>query len=256
MKVVILAGGQQSTIDERAGIPKPMAEIGERPLLWHIMKQFSFYGYNDFIICGGYGINMIKDYFMDYYIYQSDITVDLASNEITIHNRKTESWRVTVVDTGLYSATGQRVSRVQPYIEEENFLVTYGDCLSDINIQNLVEVHNQNDKIVTMAVAKPSGRNMIMDIHPDGRLAGMGNNTPEENQAWVNACTFVFNSRIFRYLQGNYELDLKCFPELADQDQVMTSKHYGFWNAVETKRDKVNLENLWNAGMAPWKVWD
>lgn len=255
MKVIILAGGQQSTIEEnRVGVPKPMAEIGGKPILWHIMKQFSYYGYNDFIICGGYHINMIKEYFTDYYIYQSDITVDLSTNQVEIHKKKTEDWKVTVVDTGIYATTLQRIESVQKYVDDA-FIVTYGDCLSDISVDELVKAHTTAHKLVTMAVAKPIGRNVIMNIANDGSLLGSGIDKFDENEAWVNACMFIFNKKVLNYFDGNYEIDTLLLPKLAERNEIATYKHYGFWNAVETRRDKVELENLWNAKTAPWKIW-
>lgn len=252
MKVVILAGGTRSTIsNEQEGIPKPMAEIGGKPLLWHIMKSFSAYGYNEFIICGGYRVNMIKEYFMDYYIYQSDITVDLQNNKVEIHKNRTEDWKVTVVDTGLYCATSQRVAQIQNYVEEENFIVTYGDCLSDIDVSKMYEQHVRQGKVATMALARPTGRNKSLEISAEGYVVG-SQYSAEENQAWTNACLFVLNKKIFNILNGHYELDNLLINYLADDKQIATYKHKGFWTPVETYRDRVNMENLWNAGVAPW----
>lgn len=256
MKVIILAGGSRSTIsDSREGIPKPMVEIGERPLLWHIMKQYAFFGYEDFLVCGGYKVNVIKDYFRDFYIYQSDITVDLATNHIEILKKVTENWKVTIADTGLFASTGQRVGRSQKYVNDDMFLVTYGDCLSDIDIDQLVSFARKQDKIVTMAVARPTGRNEILNVGEDGMLCGNGDLGTGNAQAWANACTYVFKKDVFRYLNGNYELDKQLLPVLSEKKQVAVYKHSGFWCPVETIRDKVDLENRWNAEMAPWKVW-
>ncbi len=257
MKVIILAGGSRSTIsDEREGIPKPMVEIGEKPLLWHIMKQYSYFGYHDFLVCGGYKVNLIKNYFRDYYIYQSDITVDLATNEIEIHRKVTEDWKVTVMDTGLYATTGQRVSRTEKYIEDDMFLVTYGDCLSDIDISRLVQFACENDKLITMAVARPTGRNAVLSIGENCVLDSMNSTVIRDENSWTNACTFVFRRKVFNYLNGNYELDKQLFPELSGKGEIAVYKHDGFWCPVETRRDKVDLEGRWNAGMAPWKVWE
>lgn len=255
MKVVILAGGSQSTIsDSREGIPKPMVEIGEKPLLWHIMKQYSHYGFEDFLVCGGYKVNTIKDYFRDFYIYQSDITVNLQTNEVQIHKKVTENWNVTVADTGVFASTGQRVSRAQKYVKDDLFIVTYGDCLSSINIAKLVEAARKQDKVITMAVAPTTGRNVALRIGDDGLLKN--GNDGDMVQAWTNACTYVFKSEVFRYLNGNYELDKRLLPILSEKNQVAVYKHDGFWCPVETMRDKVDLENRWNAGIAPWKVWN
>lgn len=252
MKVVILAGGTRSTIsNEQEGIPKPMAEIGGKPLLWHIMKSFSAYGYHEFIICGGYRVNMIKEYFMDYYVYQSDITVDLLNNQIEIHKNCTEDWKVTVVDTGLYCATGQRVAQIRNYIEDDNFIVTYGDCLSDIDVSAIYEQHVKQGKMVTMAMARPTGRNKSIEISQDGFVVGNQHNA-EDDQAWTSACLFVLNKKIFNILNGNYELENILIDRLADEKQIATYKHQGFWTPVETYRDRVAMENMWNAGMAPW----
>lgn len=256
MKVLILAGGSKSTISEdREGIPKPMVEIGEKPLLWHIMKQYSHFGFDDFLICGGYKVNVIKNYFRDYYIYQSDITVDLATNHVDIHKKITENWKVTVADTGLFATTGQRVSQAEKYISDDRFVVTYGDCLSDINIKELVEFSMKNDKLATMAVARPTGRNAVLPIDENDILGNLCAASEPEGQSWTNACTFVFKRGVFPYLNGNYELDKQLLPALSERGQIAVYKHHGFWCPVETRRDKVDLETRWNAAMAPWKVW-
>ena len=179
MQVVILAGGQRSTIsNEQEGIPKPMAEIGGKPMLWHIMKSFSAYGLNEFIICGGYKVDMIKEYFMDYYIYQSDITVDLKTNTVEIHRNRTEDWKVTVVDTGLYSSTGQRVARIKEYIDGDTFIVASGDCLFDIDVNRMIAYHGEQGKTATMAVARPTGRNEALDIDEAGLIKKIQRNDP------------------------------------------------------------------------------
>ena len=253
MKVVILAGGLQSTINnENEGIPKPMVDIGGKPLLWHIMQHFSEYGFNEFIICGGYRVDMIKEYFMDYYIYASDITVDLQTNTIKVHNEKTENWKVTVVDTGLFSSTGQRVSLIRKYIDEDNFIVTYGDCLSDINVHEMLEVHDQNQKIATVVMAKPTGRNRLLPIDDKGELLYNQSEKISNESAWVNADCFVFNRQVFDYLMGNYDLEKQLFMKLSEKRQLATYPHTGYWTTIETKRDLVAAENLWNAGIAPW----
>lgn len=252
MKVVILAGGQRSTIsNEQEGIPKPMAEIGGKPMLWHIMKNFSSHGLNNFIICGGYKVDLIKEYFMDYYIYQSDITVDLKTNNIEIHKNRTEDWKVTVVDTGLYTSTGQRVVRIQEYIDEDTFIVTAGDCLSDIDVTEMITYHRGQGKTATMAVARPTGRNEALDIDKTGLIRKIQKNEPI-NEAWTNAWLYVLDRKVFDVLQGDYELERLLTDNLACKEQLTTYKHRGFWTPVETYRDRVNMENLWNAGIAPW----
>ena len=252
MKVVILAGGTRSMIsNEQQGIPKPMVEIGGKPLLWHIMKSYSAHGFNEFVICGGYKVDLIKEYFMDFYIYQSDITVDLQANTIQVHKNRTEDWKVTVVDTGLYSATGHRVAQIQNYITEKTFIVTNGDCLSDINITDMIAYHEIQGKKATMAVARPTGRNEALQIAEDGRIVRDANNT-RESQAWTNACLYVLEKKVFGSLNGNYSLESLLTDNLAEDGQLITYKHNGFWTPVETYRDRVNMENLWNAGVAPW----
>lgn len=254
MKLIILAGGQQSTIsNEREGIPKPMAEISGKPILWHIMKYFSTYGIHEFIVCGGYKVDMLKKYFMNYYIYQSDITVNLENNTIEIHKKRTEDWQVTVVDTGIFASTGQRVARVQEYIGNEDFMVTYGDCLSDIEISDILEQHTREGKICTLVAARPSGRNVILSISTEGEL--MQESALKGTDAWTSASIYVFSPRIFNYLQGSYELDYFVKGILTDQKQVSLYKHLGFWIPVETRRDLVAMENMWNAQIAPWKKW-
>lgn len=254
MKVVILAGGTRSTIsNEQEGIPKPMVEIGGKPLLWHIMKYFSTYGFNEFVICGGYKVDMIKEYFMDFYIYQSDITVDLQTNTIQIHKNRTEDWKVTVVDTGLYSGTGYRVAQIQNYISEKTFVVTNGDCLSDINLSDMIAYHEEHGRKATMAVARPTGRNEALQIAEDGRII-RGANSPRESEAWTNACLYVLDRKVFDILNGNYSLESFLHNNFADDGQLISYKHNGFWTPVETYRDRVAMENLWNAGMAPWII--
>lgn len=256
MKVVILAGGTQSTIvDEREGLPKPMATIGEKPILWHIMKIFSAQGFHDFVICGGYKVNLIKDYFLDYYIYQSDITVDLETNCVQIHKKKTENWNVTVVDTGINTTPGNRILQVKEYIGEEDFILVHGDCVFDIDVNRLVEIHYQNRKIATLTLAHPTGRNSVLSINRDGEMLNNYEADLPENQAWVNACCKVLNSRIYTYLDRYPDLGTDLFGNLAVDSQLITYKHPGFWSPVETKRDCMNMQRLWSNNEAPWKIW-
>lgn len=253
IKVVILAGGAQSTLnDEREGIPKPMVDLGGKPLLWHIMKQFSRQGFKNFIVCGGYRVDMIKEYFQDFYIYESDITVDLAKNTIEVHKNKTEDWKVTVVDTGLFSSTGCRVSLIEKFVDGETFLVTYGDCLSDIDFKALIETHCREQKEATMTMAKPTGRSELLPMDDKGVLKYTNQNTTGNDTAWINADCFVFNKKIFSYLQGNYNLEKQLLRTLSDKDELAVYRHHGYWSAIETRRDFVEAENLWNAGIAPW----
>ncbi len=257
MKVIILAGGLPSTIsDVKNGIPKPMAEIGGRPLLWHIMKQYAYYGFHEFIVCGGYKVNIIKEYFKDFYIYQSDITVDLASNDIIIHNKRTEDWKVTVVDTGLESTTSERILQVKDYVKGEDFFVTYGDCLSNIEFSEMVKLHREKDSFITMAVAKPTGRHSFLSIGEDDVLRGQANaGENDEQQAWVNASCYIFSANAVEALSGE-ELNEAFMKKTAGLKKVQTYRHHGFWRPVETMRDSVALETMWEEGSAPWKVWE
>lgn len=256
MKVVILAGGLPSTlIEQDEKIPKPMAEIGGRPILWHIMKQYAYYGYKEFIICTGYKGEMIKDYFMNFYIYQSDITVDLQTNQVDIHRKKTEDWDVMVVDTGRNASVSDRIFSVREYLKGEAFLVTYGDCVSDIDIMKLVSQHKKDGKMATFAVAKPTGRNRIFPVAGSGDFAFPHPGDQSVN-AWVNACSMVFEQDIFPYLKNN-----EMFPseemleQLSKEEQMSVYFHKGFWSPMETIRDKTLLEHMWKSDKAPWKVW-
>ena len=242
---------QSSISNETEGIPKPMVDIGGKPLLWHIMKHFSQYGLTEFIVCGGYKVDTIKEYFMDFYIYESDITVDLQNNTVEIHKKKTEDWKVTVVDTGLFSATGQRVSMIEKYVDGD-FIVTYGDCLSDIDILQLIEYHSREGKIATVAMVKPSGREELLPLDEKGKLRYDNASRVVNDNAWTNGDCFVFSPQVFSFLTGNYELEKALFARLSEKDQLAAYKHAGYWLAVETKRDLNDAENLWNAGMAPW----
>lgn len=254
MKTVILAGGLPSTLDmEDEKLPKPMAEIGGRPILWHIMKMFAHHGYKDFIICAGYKGEMIKDYFMNFYIYQSDITVDLLTNQVEIHRKKTEDWDVTVVDTGRNASISERILKVREYLGGEPFLAAYGDCVSDMDISGLVRQHRREGKLATFAVARPAGRNRIIPVSRDGSLClreGGGD-------AWVDACCMVFGPGIFSYLEKNAPLlGERMLGRLSANGQAGAYRHRGFWSPMETARDRAALEELWRKGTAPWKVWE
>ena len=260
MKAVILAGGLPSTIsDVRSGIPKPMAEIGGRPLLWHIMKLYAHYGFREFIVCGGYKVNIIKEYFKDFYIYQSDITVDLSSNEITIHNKRTEDWKVTVVDTGLEATTSDRILQIKEFVKDEDFFVTYGDCLSDMDLVQMAKVHKERNSFLTMAVANPTGRHSVLSIGEDDVLVSKSINKQEKNDAdcaaWVNASCYIFSSKAMDALSGE-ELNEAFLEKMAERENVHIYRHKGFWSPVETMRESVALEEMWEEGIAPWKVWE
>ena len=256
MKVIILAGGLPSTlIEEDEKMPKPMAEIGGRPMLWHIMKQYAHYSYNDFVICTGYKGEVIKDYFMNFYIYQSDITVDLQTNEVQIHRKQTEDWKVSVIDTGLNTSILGRLIMVKDYAKDEPVLVAYGDCLSDIDIQKMVGQHQSSDCIATFAVAHPTGRNETLSIDENGQFQGM-NQVDRAGEAWVNACSMVLEPEAFQYFASDkWNALANPMERLAQENRVQTYRHEGFWTPVETVRDKTLMEALWSRKEAPWKVW-
>lgn len=256
MKVIILAGGLPSTlIEEDEKMPKPMAEIGGRPILWHIMKQYACYGYNDFIICTGYKGEVIKEYFMNFYIYQSDITVDLQTNDVEIHRKQTEDWKVSVIDTGRESSIMERMYMVREYTGNEAVLVSYGDCLSNIDFRNMVKLHKDSGGIATFAVAHPTGRNQILSVDQNGNYKNI--KYAGGREAWVNACSMILEPQAFHFLGLNikHPTGTTLMDCLAKENMVQTYRHEGFWSPVETIRDKTWLENLWAAGEAPWKVW-
>lgn len=251
MKVVILAGGQQSTLSSREGIPKPMIEIGGKPLLWHIMKHFSQYGLKEFIVCGGYRVDMIKEYFTDFYIYESDITVDLEKNTVEIHRKRTEDWKVTVVDTGLDATPGQRIRSVAEYLGD-SFLVTYGDCLSDMDAGALLKAHAESGRPVTLVMAKPQGRKQLLTIDENDLMDYDKLSPAVAEAAWVNADCFVLNRGVLDCLEGDCSLEEQVFRRLSRLGQVSAYRHKGYWTTLETRRDLVEAERLWSEGRAAW----
>lgn len=257
MKVLILAGGMPSTItDSDEKIPKPMAEIGGRPILWHIMKQYSYFGFNEFIICAGYKSQLIKEYFRDYYIYQSDIAVDLQKNEVSILRKQTEDWKVTIIDTGVYASIAERVDRAKEYMGSEAFLLTYGDCVSNIDISQLVQNHKNEGKLVTVALTKSVGRNEILAVSGEKGIT-FDYALRKQNNAWVNSCNIVMEPKALENidLKANF-LEEGLLLKMANSNQLNAYIHNGFWSPIETKRDKSRLEQMWESGKAPWKVWE
>lgn len=257
MKVVILAGGFGTRISEESYLrPKPMIEIGGRPILWHIMKCYSYYGYNEFIICLGYKGNMIKEFFMDYYLYTSDVTFDFSNNnKMIINNNESEPWKVTLVDTGLNTATGGRIKRVEKYIGNETFMLTYGDGVSDININNLVKFHKEHKKIVTISAIQPIGRFGVLDIGKND-IINRFTEKSKEDTGWINGGFMVVKPEVFKYLEDdNTVFELEPLIKLSKQNQLVAYKHYGFWQCMDTQRDKQLLEKIWASNKVPWKVW-
>lgn len=258
MKIVILAGGYGTRISEESYLkPKPMIEIGGNPILWHIMKNYSHYGFNEFIICCGYKGYMIKEYFSDYYLHSSDITFDFTNdNKMTIHSNIAEPWKVTLVDTGVDTATGGRIKRVQQYVGNETFMLTYGDGVSDININNLLEFHKQNNKLVTMTAIQPGGRFGVLDIDSDNKTVSSFMEKSKEDGGWINAGFMVLEPRIFDYIESeDIPFEKEPLENVARQGELNAYKYNGFWQCMDTQRDRVILENMWKNNEAKWKVW-
>jgi len=256
VKVVILAGGFGTRISEESHLkPKPMIEIGERPILWHIMKSYSHYGFNDFIICLGYKGYYIKEYFAHYFLQEADITFDFTySDDYVIHSHVADPWRVTLVNTGLNTMTGGRVKRIQSYVGNEPFMLTYGDGVANIDIGVLVAFHNAHDKLVTITTVQPTGRFGILAMSADHSVTGF-QEKPQGDGQWINAGFFVMNPGIFDYIDNDFAiLEQDSLPRVAAAGQLMAYKHTGFWYPMDTVRDKNYLEELWRAGKAPWKV--
>lgn len=257
MKVVILAGGLGTRLSEETDLrPKPMVEIGDRPILWHIMKLYSYYGFNEFIICCGYKSYYIKDYFYHYYMHSADMTIDMKNNKVSFHNSITEPWKVTLVDTGLNTMTGGRIKHVQDYIGDEPFMLTYGDGVSNINILELVNWHKKNGKIATMTAVQPSGKFGALDITENDSIVAFSEK-PKGDGAWVNAGFMVLEPKVFDYIiEGDSTIfERSPLEQLASQNQLQAYKHDGFWKPMDTLRDKSELQAMWNKDIAPWKVW-
>lgn len=257
MKVVILAGGYGTRISEESHLkPKPMIEIGGKPILWHIMKEYSYYGFNDFIICCGYKQNIIKQWFADYYLYNSDVTFDFSdNNKMTVHNNVAEPWKVTLVDTGLDTLTGGRVKRIEKYIGDEPFMLTYGDGVSDINILDLLKFHKKNGKMVTITAASLQQRFGVLDIDDENVVSSFREKSTDDGSK-INAGYMVLEPEIFKYITGDNEmLENEPFDRIVELGQLAAYKFDGYWQCMDTKREHEKLEALWESGNAPWKHW-
>ena len=256
MKVVLLAGGFGTRISEESQFrPKPMIEIGGRPILWHIMKEYSHYGFNDFIICAGYKQDYIKEYFAHYYMYNSDISFDFAhDNRMEIFNNNAEPWKVTIINTGLNTLTGGRVKRIAPYVNNETFMLTYGDGVCDVNIKEVLKFHKEQGKICTITAVKPEGRFGILDIKEN--LIKSFREKDKQDVGYINGGYMVCEPAIFDSIENDATtLEQQPFASLAAEGQLVPFKHNGFWQCMDTMRDKEKLENLLAANKAPWKVW-
>ena len=256
MKVVILAGGLGSRISDESYLkPKPMITIGDQPILWHIMKYYSHFNFHDFVICCGYKGHVIKEYFADYYLHRSDVTFDFsAENRMTVHQNLAEPWRVTLVDTGLNTQTGARVKRVQKYIGDEPFMLTYGDGVSDVDLNALLAQHRTSGKIVTLTGVQPGGRFGVLDL--EGQTVTGFRENAKEDGGWVNGGFMVMEPEVFGCLstEENCVLERGPMEELAEAGKLGIYKHTGFWQCMDTQRDRAKLEALWSASQAPWKV--
>ena len=256
MKVVILAGGYGTRITEESHLkPKPMINIGENPILWHIMKEYSHYGFNEFIICLGYKGEVIKEYFSNYFLRSSDVTFDFEKNEMEIHHTKAEPWKVTLVDTGLNTMTGGRVKRIKDYVGNETFMLTYGDGVSDINIKKLLSFHKKQGKIATITTVNIPQRFGILEINENSEVTAFREKNNEDGRT-VNGGYMVLEPEVFDYIKGDETVfEREPLEKLAEDRQLCAYNHEGYWQCMDTLREKNQLENLWNENKAPWKVW-
>ena len=259
MQVLILAGGLGTRLSEETKIiPKPMVEIGSRPILWHIMKIYSHWGFNDFIILTGYQSHIIKDYFINYYNRYSDITVDLANDTVEVHKTRTEPWKVTMLYTGRNAMTGARIKKAQKYVGNEPFLLTYGDGVSDVNIKEVIESHKKSGKLITMTAVQPTGKFGAIAIDKDNSITSF-KEKPKGDGSWINGGYFVCENEVFNYIKENDDsvvFEKEPLENLAHDGKLNAYKHKGFWRPMDMLKDKNNLNEMWHNGRAPWKVWE
>ena len=258
MKVVIFAGGLGSRITEESHLkPKPMIEIGGRPILWHIMKIYETHGFNEFVVCLGYKGQVIKDYFMNYFNQHSDITVDLGKNELMVHKTNVDQFKITLVDTGLHTLTAGRLHRIKDYIEDDDFFLTYGDGLANIDLNKELEFHKNHGKIGTMSVVQPAGKFGALEFN-DEKLVTNFKEKPKGDKSWINGGFFILNKRIFDYLDDTYDnvmWEEEPLENLTKMGELMVYQHGGFWKCMDAMRDKIILEQMWNDNDAKWKIW-
>jgi len=258
MKVVILAGGLGTRLmEETDARPKPMVEIGGKPILWHIMKIYEAYGYNDFVLCLGYKAQSVKEYFLNYYLYNSDVSIDVSQNKVDVHFSNSESFKVTLVDTGLKTNTAGRIKKIKKYVEGETFMLTYGDGVSDVNIHELVKFHKGHGRLATLTSIQTPGRFGNIEMDSNGAVSHFVEK-PEGDGMWINGGFFVLEPGIFDYLEGDVE-DVQWengpLKEIANDGQLSAYKHLGFWKPMDAMRDRIELEQMWSSGDAKWKIW-
>ncbi|WP_026350577.1 glucose-1-phosphate cytidylyltransferase [Dyadobacter beijingensis] len=256
MKVVLLAGGLGTRLSEETVVkPKPMVEIGGNPILWHIMKIYSSHGFNEFVICLGYKGYVIKEYFANYFLHQSDVTIDMSGNKMEIHNSQAEPWKVTLVDTGQDTMTGGRVKRVAKYLNDEPFMLTYGDGVGTINIAELVKFHQDNNKLLTVTAVQPSGRFGALNLSDSQNVISFLEK-PKGDGSWINGGFFVCQPEVLQYIADDSTVfEQEPLENIARAGQMMAYKHHGFWRPMDTLKDKYDLQHLWDSGKAPWKNW-
>ena len=256
MKVVILAGGLGTRISEESHLkPKPMIEIGGKPILWHIMKIYSHYGFNEFVICAGYKQHVIKEYFANYYTYNSDVTFDLSDNSVEVHTSHTDPWKVTIVDTGLETMTGGRVKRIRPYVGEEPFFLTYGDAVADIDLNALLSFHRAHGKTATITAVSIAQMKGVLNVDENGTISAF-REKDEQDRSLINGGFMVMNPGIFNYLEDDTTVfEKKPMQRLAEEGELMAYSHEGFWQCMDTQREMKKLEEMWESGRAPWKIW-
>jgi glucose-1-phosphate cytidylyltransferase len=256
MKVVLLAGGLGTRLSEETAVkPKPMVEIGEMPILWHIMKIYSSHGFNEFVICLGYKGYIIKEYFANYFLHKSNVTIDLVGNNLSFHDSRAEPWKITLVDTGLETMTGGRIKRIKDYVNNETFMLTYGDGVGDIDITSLLAQHKQHGKYCTVTSVQPSGRFGAINMGDNNRVIAF-TEKPKGDGSWINGGFFVCEPEVFDYIEGDATFwEKEPMEKLATDGQMTAYRHTGFWKPMDTLRDKQELEKAWQSGKAPWKTW-
>lgn len=256
MKVVLLAGGLGTRLSEETSLkPKPMVEIGGMPILWHIMKIYSHYGFNEFVVCLGYKGYLIKEYFTNYFLHKSDITVDLSTNSLQVHDSSAEPWKITLVDTGMNTMTGGRIKRIEKHVNNETFMLTYGDGVGDVNIHRLLEHHRKAGKLCTVTAVQPSGRFGALNMDESLQVNSFAEK-PKGDGAWINGGFFVCEPAVFRYIDNDQTTwEREPMENIARDGQMTACKHEGYWKPMDTLRDKQELENEWSSGSAKWKLW-